>query len=117
LAHVFIPIPAQPATDQQSTPPLNRLEIGIHAKNYLASPATVLAPSSRYFGSAAPASQAVCGDARVSGRCPFGGGDVFFTDVEGSTCRWEADADDMRVALAADVEVLRAPIEGHLTFR
>jgi predicted ATPase len=36
-----------------------------------------------------------------------------FTDVEGSTRRWEADADGMRVALAAHDEVLRAAIEGH----
>jgi predicted ATPase len=36
-----------------------------------------------------------------------------FTDVEGSTRRWEADADAMRVALAAHDEVLRAAIEAH----
>jgi predicted ATPase len=36
-----------------------------------------------------------------------------FTDVEGSTRRWEADADEMRVALAAHDEVLRTAIEGH----
>jgi predicted ATPase len=36
-----------------------------------------------------------------------------FTDVEGSTRRWEADADGMRVALAAHDEVLRAAIEAH----
>ena len=36
-----------------------------------------------------------------------------FTDVEGSTRRWEADADAMRVALAAHDEVLRGAIEGH----
>ena len=29
-----------------------------------------------------------------------------FTDVEGSTRRWEADAEGMRVALAAHDEVL-----------
>ena len=34
-----------------------------------------------------------------------------FTDVEGSTRRWEADADAMRVALAAHDEVLRSAIE------
>jgi class 3 adenylate cyclase len=34
-----------------------------------------------------------------------------FTDVEGSTRRWEADADAMRVALAAHDEVLRKAIE------
>jgi predicted ATPase len=36
-----------------------------------------------------------------------------FTDVEGSTRRWEADAEAMRVALAAHDEVLRAEIEAH----
>ena len=34
-----------------------------------------------------------------------------FTDVEGSTRRWEADADAMRIALAAHDEVLRKAIE------
>jgi predicted ATPase len=36
-----------------------------------------------------------------------------FTDVEGSTRRWEADADGMRAALAAHDEVLRRAIEAH----
>ena len=36
-----------------------------------------------------------------------------FTDVEGSTRRWESDADGMRVALAAHDEVLREAIEAH----
>ena len=36
-----------------------------------------------------------------------------FTDVEGSTRRWEADAEGMRKALAAHDEVLRRAIEGH----
>jgi predicted ATPase len=36
-----------------------------------------------------------------------------FTDVEGSTRRWEADADSMRVALAAHDEMLRKAIEAH----
>jgi predicted ATPase len=36
-----------------------------------------------------------------------------FTDVEGSTRRWEADADGMRVALAAHDEVLHSVIEAH----
>jgi predicted ATPase len=36
-----------------------------------------------------------------------------FTDVEGSTRRWEADAEGMRAALAAHDEVLHRAIEGH----
>ncbi len=36
-----------------------------------------------------------------------------FTDVEGSTRRWEADADEMRAALAAHDQVLRSAIEAN----
>jgi predicted ATPase len=36
-----------------------------------------------------------------------------FTDIEGSTRRWEADANAMRVALAAHDKVLRTAIEAH----
>ena len=36
-----------------------------------------------------------------------------FTDVEGSTRRWEADAEGMRAALAAHDQVLRKVIEAH----
>ncbi len=36
-----------------------------------------------------------------------------FTDVEGSTRRWEADADGMRASLLAHDEVLRGAIEAH----
>lgn len=36
-----------------------------------------------------------------------------FTDIEGSTRRWEADADAMRTALAAHDEVLRSAIKRH----
>jgi class 3 adenylate cyclase len=36
-----------------------------------------------------------------------------FTDVEGSTRRWESDADAMRTALLAHDEVLRTSIEKH----
>jgi hypothetical protein len=39
-----------------------------------------------------------------------------FTDVEGSTRRWEADADAMRTALAAHDAVLRTAIEAHSGF-
>ena len=44
---------------------------------------------------------------------PSGVVTFLFTDVEGSTRRWEADADEMRMALAAHDEVLRGAIEGH----
>jgi predicted ATPase len=36
-----------------------------------------------------------------------------FTDIEGSTRRWEADAESMRTALMAHDEVLRTAIEAH----
>jgi class 3 adenylate cyclase len=36
-----------------------------------------------------------------------------FTDIDGSTRRWEKDADGMRVALAAHDEVLHKAIETH----
>ncbi len=36
-----------------------------------------------------------------------------FSDVEGSTRRWEADADGIRNAVAAHDKVLRSAIEGH----
>ena len=44
---------------------------------------------------------------------PSGVVTFLFTDVEGSTRRWEADADAMRVALAAHDEVLHKAIEAH----
>jgi predicted ATPase/class 3 adenylate cyclase len=44
---------------------------------------------------------------------PSGVVTFLFTDVEGSTRRWEADADAMRTALAAHDQVLRNAIEGH----
>ena len=51
---------------------------------------------------------------RVSAGVPPSGVVTFlFTDVEGSTRRWEADADAMRAALAAHDEVLRSAIEAH----
>ena len=48
----------------------------------------------------------------VKGR-PSGTVTFLFTDVEGSTRRWEADPDGMRVELAAHDETLRAAIESH----
>jgi predicted ATPase len=44
---------------------------------------------------------------------PSGVVTFLFTDVEGSTRRWEADAEEMRVALAAHDSVLRKAIEAH----
>jgi len=44
---------------------------------------------------------------------PSGVVTFLFTDIEGSTRRWEADADAMRSALAAHDDVLRTAIEAH----
>ena len=44
---------------------------------------------------------------------PTGVVTFLFTDVEGSTRRWETDAEVMRQALAAHDAVLRAAIESH----
>ena len=44
---------------------------------------------------------------------PSGVVTFLFTDVEGSTGRWEADADEMRAALAAHDELLRTVVETH----
>ena len=44
---------------------------------------------------------------------PTGVVTFLFTDIEGSTRRWEADADAMRSALAAHDGVLRDAIETH----
>src|SRR5277367_4969034 len=49
----------------------------------------------------------------MTGAAPSGVVTFLFTDVEGSTRRWEVDADEMRVALAAHDEVLRNAIETH----
>jgi predicted ATPase/class 3 adenylate cyclase len=47
----------------------------------------------------------------MTAAAPSGVVTFLFTDVEGSTRRWEADAEGMRVALAAHDEVLRGAIE------
>ena len=44
---------------------------------------------------------------------PSGVVTFLFTDIEGSTRRWEADADAMRSALAAHDGVLRDAIQAH----
>src|ERR1700758_1865855 len=49
----------------------------------------------------------------VSAGPPSGVVTFLFTDVEGSRRRWEADADEMRTALAAHDEVLRDAIQAH----
>ncbi len=49
----------------------------------------------------------------MTAAAPSGVVTFLFTDVEGSTRRWEEDAVAMRAALAAHDEVLRTAIEGH----
>ena len=44
---------------------------------------------------------------------PSGTVTFLFTDIEGSTRRWEADPDAMRVALTAHDDVLRRAVDGH----
>ena len=44
---------------------------------------------------------------------PSGVVTFLFTDIEGSTRRWEADADAMRVALEAHNDTLRGAVETH----
>src|SRR5690349_22350006 len=49
----------------------------------------------------------------MTGAAPSGVVTFLFTDVEGSTRRWEADAGSMRAALVAHDEVLRTAIASH----
>ena len=49
----------------------------------------------------------------MTAAAPSGVVTFLFTDVEGSTRRWEADAQAMRAALATHDEVLRSAIEAH----
>jgi class 3 adenylate cyclase len=44
---------------------------------------------------------------------PSGTVTFLFTDIEGSTRRWEAGPDAMRTALAAHDDLLRRSVEGH----
>jgi class 3 adenylate cyclase len=44
----------------------------------------------------------------MTAAAPSGVVTFLFTDVEGSTRRWEANADEMRAALAVHDEVLRS---------
>ena len=49
----------------------------------------------------------------MTAAAPSGVVTFLFTDIEGSTRRWEADADAMRSALLAHDKVLRSAIETH----
>ena len=49
----------------------------------------------------------------MTASAPLGVVTFLFTDIEGSTRRWEADADGMRSALVAHDMVLRKAIEAH----
>jgi class 3 adenylate cyclase len=49
----------------------------------------------------------------MTAAAPSGVVTFLFTDVEGSTSRWEKDANAMQAALAAHDEVLRSTIEVH----
>src|SRR6201981_3177118 len=49
----------------------------------------------------------------MTAAAPSGVVTFLFTDVEGSTRRWETDADLMRKALAAHDEALRSAIEAY----
>jgi predicted ATPase/class 3 adenylate cyclase len=49
----------------------------------------------------------------TAGALPSGVVTFLFTDVEGSTRRWEADADSMRAALATHDEILRRSVASH----
>jgi class 3 adenylate cyclase len=52
----------------------------------------------------------------MTGAAPSAVVTFLFTDVEGSTRRWEVDAEGMRAALAAHGEVLRDAIRAHAGF-
>ncbi len=52
----------------------------------------------------------------MTAAAPSGVVTFLFTDIEGSTRRWEADPEAMRAALLAHDEVLRSAIEAHEGF-
>jgi class 3 adenylate cyclase len=52
----------------------------------------------------------------MTAAAPSGVVTFLFTDIEGSTRRWENDANAMRAALLAHDEVLRSAIEAHKGF-
>ena len=52
----------------------------------------------------------------MTAAAPSGVVTFLFTDVEGSTRRWEVDADGMRAALAAHDKMLRTAIKAHEGF-
>ena len=52
----------------------------------------------------------------MTAAAPSGVVTFLFTDIEGSTRRWESDADVMRAALMAHDDVLRTAIEKHEGF-
>ncbi len=78
--------------------------------------ANPLGVAGRCLGGVQRVGVADCGDVAVGGRGvtgrPSGTVTFLFTDIEGSTRRWEADPEGMRVALAAHDDVLRAAVEG-----
>jgi class 3 adenylate cyclase len=49
----------------------------------------------------------------MTAAAPSGVVTFIFTDIEGSTRRWEANADSMRAALLAHDQVLHQAIEAH----
>ena len=52
----------------------------------------------------------------MTAAAPSGVVTFLFTDIEGSTRRWEADAEAMRAALLKHDDVLRTAIEEHEGF-
>jgi class 3 adenylate cyclase len=55
----------------------------------------------------------VSGGAAMNVAAPSGVVTFLFTDIEGSTRRWETDADGMRAALASHDDLMRETVETH----